>query len=166
MDLPDSVVISEEGPREGFQIEPGPIATADKIALIGVLSACGLRCFQNWSSGFAKLPLAEILGRYEAARVAYSRVGRPDELSIDPHLLANGGLLATAVSGTGGGPLVGISALPIEFGGGRERPGLGRQPPRVGEHANEILRAAGYSEPDIADLHAAGVLAAAVSVPA
>ena len=41
VDLPDSVVISEEGPREGFQIEPGPIATADKIALIDALSACG-----------------------------------------------------------------------------------------------------------------------------
>jgi len=46
MDLPSSVVISEEGPREGFQIEPGPIATADKIALINALSACGLRRIQ------------------------------------------------------------------------------------------------------------------------
>ena len=46
MDLPDSVVISEEGPREGFQIEPGPISTADKIALIDALSACGLRHIQ------------------------------------------------------------------------------------------------------------------------
>jgi isopropylmalate/homocitrate/citramalate synthase len=46
MDLPDSIVITEEGPREGFQIEPGPIATADKIALIDALSACGLRRIQ------------------------------------------------------------------------------------------------------------------------
>ncbi len=30
-DLPQRVDIFEEGPREGFQIEPGPIATADKI---------------------------------------------------------------------------------------------------------------------------------------
>jgi hypothetical protein len=29
VDLPDSVVISGEGPA-GFQIEPGPIATADR----------------------------------------------------------------------------------------------------------------------------------------
>ena len=27
-ELPDRVEIAEEGPREGFQIEPGPIATA------------------------------------------------------------------------------------------------------------------------------------------
>ncbi|HMM91468.1 hydroxymethylglutaryl-CoA lyase [Bradyrhizobium sp.] len=46
MDLPVSVDINEEGPREGFQIEPGPIATADKIALIEALSACGLRRIQ------------------------------------------------------------------------------------------------------------------------
>ena len=30
-DLPDHVDIHEEGPREGFQIEPGPISTEDKI---------------------------------------------------------------------------------------------------------------------------------------
>ena len=28
-DLPTHVAIHEEGPREGFQIEPGPIGTAD-----------------------------------------------------------------------------------------------------------------------------------------
>ena len=45
-DLPSRVEITEEGPREGFQIEPGPIATADKIALIEALSATGLRRIQ------------------------------------------------------------------------------------------------------------------------
>ncbi|MGX1322051.1 isopropylmalate/homocitrate/citramalate synthase [Bradyrhizobium sp. USDA 377] len=46
MDLPNRIVITEEGPREGFQIEPGPIATADKIALIDALSATGLSRIQ------------------------------------------------------------------------------------------------------------------------
>jgi crotonobetainyl-CoA:carnitine CoA-transferase CaiB-like acyl-CoA transferase len=113
-----------------------------------------------------KLPLNEILEKCEAARVAYSRVGRPDELSDDPHLLAHGGLLATAVSGLGGGPLVGIPALPVEFGDGRERASLDRQPPKIGEHAHEILSAAGYSEQEIIELRAAGVLGATASVPA
>jgi isopropylmalate/homocitrate/citramalate synthase len=45
-DLPQSVDIAEEGPREGFQIEPGPIPTADKIALIEALSGTGLRHIQ------------------------------------------------------------------------------------------------------------------------
>jgi hypothetical protein len=42
-DLPISVDIHEEGPREGFQIEPGPISTADKMKLIEAL-ADGRRC--------------------------------------------------------------------------------------------------------------------------
>jgi isopropylmalate/homocitrate/citramalate synthase len=45
-DLPSHVDIHEEGPREGFQIEPGPIPTADKIALIEALAATGLRNIQ------------------------------------------------------------------------------------------------------------------------
>src|SRR5581483_7652680 len=41
-DLPSAVRITEEGPREGFQIEKGPIATARKIELINALSQTGL----------------------------------------------------------------------------------------------------------------------------
>jgi hydroxymethylglutaryl-CoA lyase len=41
-DLPKAVHITEEGPREGFQIEKGPIPTARKIALIDALSQTGL----------------------------------------------------------------------------------------------------------------------------
>ena len=45
-DLPKSVRINEEGPREGFQIEKGPISTARKIALIDSLSETGLKQIQ------------------------------------------------------------------------------------------------------------------------
>ena len=48
-DLPKSVEIHEEGPREGFQIEPGPIATADKIRLIEALAETGLTHIQACS---------------------------------------------------------------------------------------------------------------------
>ena len=41
-DLPTTVRITEEGPREGFQIEKGAIPTARKIALIDALSQTGL----------------------------------------------------------------------------------------------------------------------------
>jgi hydroxymethylglutaryl-CoA lyase len=41
-DLPKSVHINEEGPREGFQIEKGHIATARKVALIDALAKTGL----------------------------------------------------------------------------------------------------------------------------
>jgi hydroxymethylglutaryl-CoA lyase len=42
-DLPRAIQVNEEGPREGFQIEPGPIATADKIRFIEALAETGLR---------------------------------------------------------------------------------------------------------------------------
>ncbi|HET9652190.1 MAG TPA: hydroxymethylglutaryl-CoA lyase [Usitatibacter sp.] len=46
MDFPKSVRINEEGPREGFQIEKGPIPTARKIELIDSLSETGLKQIQ------------------------------------------------------------------------------------------------------------------------
>lgn len=48
-DLPKTVAIHEEGPREGFQIEPGPIPTADKIKLIEALAETGLHHIQACS---------------------------------------------------------------------------------------------------------------------
>ena len=45
-DFPKMVEIHEEGPREGFQIEPGPISTADKVKLIDALSETGLKHIQ------------------------------------------------------------------------------------------------------------------------
>ena len=41
-DLPASVRISEEGPREGFQFEKGVIPTERKIALIDALCKRGI----------------------------------------------------------------------------------------------------------------------------
>jgi hydroxymethylglutaryl-CoA lyase len=45
-DLPRRVHLYEEGPREGFQIEPGPIASADKVRLIEALAGTGLKDVQ------------------------------------------------------------------------------------------------------------------------
>jgi hydroxymethylglutaryl-CoA lyase len=45
-DLPNRVHIYEEGPREGFQIEKGPIPTARKIELIDALSKTGVTDIQ------------------------------------------------------------------------------------------------------------------------
>ncbi len=45
-DMPKSVEIREEGPREGFQIEKGDIPTARKIEFIDALSKTGLKQIQ------------------------------------------------------------------------------------------------------------------------
>jgi crotonobetainyl-CoA:carnitine CoA-transferase CaiB-like acyl-CoA transferase len=105
------------------------------------------------------LSLDEILERCEEARVAYARVGRPDELPDDPQMRMPGALLATAICGLGGGAQTGIPALPVEFGDQRLRPSLERQPPRIGEHSCEILGEAGFASAEISRLLAAGIVA-------
>jgi crotonobetainyl-CoA:carnitine CoA-transferase CaiB-like acyl-CoA transferase len=129
------------------------------------LATNALRCEQRaWlvaalQERLQAAPLGEILARCERATIPYARVGRPDELADDPQLAA-GGLLATALSAFGGGPLVGLPALPIELGSERSRLGLVRQPPRIGEHGPAILREAGFSDAEIEALHSAGAIAA------
>ncbi|QQS14485.1 MAG: CoA transferase [Rhodospirillales bacterium] len=105
---------------------------------------------------------ADIVAGCAAADVPYARIGQPADLLDDAQLQVPGGLLATALSalGGGGGAVVGVPGLPVEFGDGRARAALTRQPPRIGEHGREILAEAGYTPAEIDALAAAGVLAA------
>lgn len=48
-DMPKHVQITEEGPREGFQIEPGPIETKEKAGLINALARTGLKHIETVS---------------------------------------------------------------------------------------------------------------------
>ncbi|ONG44675.1 hypothetical protein BKE38_27565 [Pseudoroseomonas deserti] len=109
----------------------------------------------------AGLPRDSVVARCEAARISWAPVGQPADLFEDAHLLASGGLLDTAISALGGGagPLAPLPALPVELGAGRARPGLTRQPPRLGEHNAEVLAEAGLLPAEIAALAARGVLA-------
>jgi hydroxymethylglutaryl-CoA lyase len=45
-ELPKRVQINQEGPREGFQFENGPIETRRKIELVDALSRTGLEQIQ------------------------------------------------------------------------------------------------------------------------
>ena len=77
-DLPRTVRMTEEGPREGFQIAATPVPTADKIALIDALSATGVTRLQVASfvspkrvSGWADAD-AVVAGFAPRAGVAYT----------------------------------------------------------------------------------------------
>ncbi len=107
----------------------------------------------------AKYPQKEVEARCERCNVSWAPVGQPGDLFTDPHLLATGGLVDVYISrfGGGDGKTVGLPALPIEFGD-RARPGLVRQPPRMGEHNAEVLAEAGFSAEEIAGLAARGVI--------
>ena len=101
-------------------------------------------------------------GAASGANVSWAPVGQPGDLFTDPHLLATGGLVDVFISrfGGGDGKVAGLPALPIEFGADRQRPGIRRQPPRMGEHNAEVLGEAGFTAAEIAGLAEAGVIAA------
>ena len=110
----------------------------------------------------ATLPQDEVEHRCERCNVSWAPVGQPGDLFTDPHLLATGGLVDVFISrfGGGDGKIAGLPALPIEFGANRQRPGVQRQPPRMGEHNAEVLGEAGFTAAEIASLAQAGVIAA------
>jgi len=72
-DLPKRVDIHEEGPREGFQIEPGPIATADKVRFCEALAETGLHDVQCVSF----VDPRRVPGMADAVEVAQSIRQRP-----------------------------------------------------------------------------------------
>jgi crotonobetainyl-CoA:carnitine CoA-transferase CaiB-like acyl-CoA transferase len=71
---------------------------------------------------------------------------------------------AVFISRLGGeaGTKVGLPALPIEFGAERQRPGITRQLPRMGEHNAEILEDSGFAPAEIVALGEGHAIAAAV----
>jgi crotonobetainyl-CoA:carnitine CoA-transferase CaiB-like acyl-CoA transferase len=106
-----------------------------------------------------KYPQSEVETRCERANVSWAPVGQPKDMFDDPHLLATGGLVNVYVSrfGGGDGKIVGLPALPIEFGD-RQRPGITRQPPRMGEHNAEVLHEAGFTDQEIDGLAKRGII--------
>ncbi|MSP00998.1 MAG: CoA transferase [Acetobacteraceae bacterium] len=103
----------------------------------------------------------DVESRCERCNVSWAPVGQPKDMFTDPHLLATGGLLDVYVSrfGGGDGTIVGLPALPIEFGD-RQRPGITRQPPRIGEHNAEVLAEVGFTSQQIANMTASSVITA------
>ena len=111
----------------------------------------------------ATLPREEIIRRCDRANISWAPVGQPSDLFSDAHLLAAGGLLDVLVPRLGAAESrkVCLPTLPIEFGAGRERPELRRQPPLLGEHNVEILQGCGFSASEIATLSEGGVIVGA-----
>jgi crotonobetainyl-CoA:carnitine CoA-transferase CaiB-like acyl-CoA transferase len=98
----------------------------------------------------AQLPKAVVAERCERASVSWAPVGKPTDLFSDPHLLSHGGLIDVAIrTAEDAITMAGLPGLPVEFGAERERPGLTRQPPRLGEHTSEVLRQAGFEPSEI-----------------
>ncbi len=74
---PTAVKIREVGPRDGFQNEPEVIATADKVRLIEMLAATGLRRLEVTS--FVR---ADVIPQLADAGEVLERATIPDEVSV------------------------------------------------------------------------------------
>jgi crotonobetainyl-CoA:carnitine CoA-transferase CaiB-like acyl-CoA transferase len=100
---------------------------------------------------FARKTLNEWRAILDAAGLTFGVVGTVAEIAKDPQALAAGILRPLAGTGmmTVDSPftLTGSDKVPVE------------QAPEHGEHSRAILRAAGYSDAEISDLRAAGVIA-------
>ena len=143
---------------DDFLQDPGLARMAD-------LAAARPRIIERVGRVFKAISKDELMARCEALGLPFSPINRPGDLFDDPHLLASGGLLPTDLTRAReddafhpAAVAAGLPALPISLFDGR--PGLTRQPPRVGEHGRAVAREAGLSEAEITTLLAAGVLVA------
>ncbi len=102
---------------------------------------------------FARFTQDELTRKLEAIGLPFAPIAKPWDLLDDPQLNASGGLLETRVDGK----TIHVPALPISLDGQR----LARRlhPPRVGEHAGELLAALGCSPGEIESLRDRGIVA-------
>ncbi len=101
---------------------------------------------------------AELAAVFERHELPFAPITKPQELFDDPHLNASGGLAPVRMND---GSESKVPLLPFTIGG--ERLGIRRQPPLLGEHTAELLRAAGYSDAQVEAMLAAGAAAGAAS---
>lgn len=99
---------------------------------------------------FKVLTKAELMDKIENLGLPFAPIGKPEDMFDDLHLNAGGGLLDMEMEDGGRCKL---PALPISLNG--ERLGLKMDPPKAGEHTDEILGALGL---DVTALRQKGVI--------
>lgn len=111
------------------------------------------RCFKSMQH-------SALIGKCQQADISWAPVGRPEDLLTNEHLLANGGLLATALATAEGSVAADslIPALPLEFGDQYQRPALHKQPPALGQHTEQVLTEFGLGTNEVMELKAMSVI--------
>ena len=102
---------------------------------------------------FAKFTKDELMAKLETTGLPFAPIQRPEDLAEDPHLVESGGLLDMTIPDGGE---ISLPAMPIAIDGAR--PGLSINPPEIGEHSEDVLRALGVSDREIEDLIERGLI--------
>lgn len=101
----------------------------------------------------AQRPAAELAALFERAGLPFAPIRRPEDLYEDPHLNATGGLADLVLpDGEKAGQTVRTTLFPITMQG--ERLPVRLDPPRFGEHTQELLAGLGYAPGEIDALRA------------
>ncbi len=95
--------------------------------------------------------IAEMSKICEEIEIPFSPVARPEDLTDDPQLNANGRMLEIELDNA---PLTKVPRLPVEIGDHDLK--LRMQPPKIGEHTREILTELGYDDGEIDRMNDAG----------
>ncbi|MBR0724519.1 CaiB/BaiF CoA transferase family protein [Bradyrhizobium manausense] len=134
--------------REAWLNDPRFVTSQDRVDHRDWLIPEIAKIFAQWD----KSALAQKLDQLD---LPYAPVNKPGDLFDDPHLNASGGLIDIALpdGGRARTPL-----LPVSMDG--QRLPNRYDPPRVGEHTNDVLTEIGCSPQEIAELTASGIVTA------
>ena len=91
----------------------------------------------------------ELTAIFERHGLPFAPITRPEELFDDPHLNATGGLAPLTLPD---GRQTRVPLLPFTLDGAR--PGVRRQPPRLGQDTDDLLREVGYDDEELDRLRA------------
>ncbi len=100
----------------------------------------------------------ELAATFERHGLPFAPILRPEQLFDDPHLNATAGLAEiTLPDGERAGQRARTTLLPLRLDG--RRPGVRADPPRLGQHTQELLAGLGYTPDEVAALHEAAAVA-------
>jgi crotonobetainyl-CoA:carnitine CoA-transferase CaiB-like acyl-CoA transferase len=102
---------------------------------------------------FARFGQEALTRKLEAIGMPFAPIAKPWDLLDDPHLNASGGLLETRIDRH----TIHVPALPIALDGERLKKRM--DPPRIAEHARELLAGLGCSPAEIESLRERGIVA-------
>lgn len=111
------------------------------------------RLLAHLAEVFATMDAKALAVQLEANGIPFAPIRRPEELFDDAHLIESGGLAKLELED---GSYTDMPLLPLSLDGQRLQPR--RSIPRIGEDTASVLKSLGYSEEQIAQLSAAGVL--------